>query len=419
MATIRERFSRAWNAFKNKDPSEQDIVMQPYLEGVATSVSPNHQYRRPCIDKSIANVIYERIAVDAASVSMQHIRVDDVGGFLEEMHSGLNNILSVEANIDQTAMAFTENVVYDMLSEGQVAVVPVDTSEDPRLTDSYDIYTVRTGKILQWKPQSVQLEVYNDRNGKREPIWMPKRAVAIVENPFYEVMNTPNSTLQRLIHKLALLDAIDDVNGSQRLDLLIQVPYVAKTKTKQDLAAQRLSQIEEQLDSSKLGIAYIDSTEHVTQLNRPVENQLMGQIEYLTKMLFGQLGINQEILDGTAPESVMLNYYQRTVNVVLDAVVKEYVRKFLTKTARTQNQTIRYYRDPFALTSSNAIADIADKFTRNEILSPNEVRGIVGFKPALDPKADELRNRNISQSKEEVMSEQEGEYEDAQNEMGF
>ena len=405
MATIRERFSRAWNAFKNKDPSHEDRVLEPYMMGVSSSTSPNHYYSHPMLDKTIANVIFERIAIDAASVNVQHIREDAVGGFLEEITDGLNTILTVEANIDQTARSFMENVVYDVLSEGCGVVVPVETSEDPRITDSYDIYSVRTGRILEWKPRSVRVEVYNDRDGKREPIWMPKRAVAIIENPFYEIMNTPNSTLKRLVHKLSLLDAIDDNNGSQRLDLLIQVPYVVKTQAKQDLAQKRLSQIEEQLENSRLGIAYIDSTEHVTQLNRPVENQLLEQIEYLTKMLFAQLGISQEILDGTAPESVMLNYYQRTVNTILDAVVDEYIRKFLTKTARTQRQTIRYYRDPFSLASSNAIADIADKFTRNEILSPNEVRGIVGFKPSIDPKADELRNRNISQSNDEIAAE--------------
>lgn len=405
--TFGERLQHAWNAFKNKDPAEEVIglpqVLSPETDVSYTASSYTQQYRyslRPSVDSTIAGSIYNRIATDVASVKIQHIRTDQSGGFLEEMPSGLNNILSCSANIDQTGAAFIQDLTLSLLDEGVVAAVPIDTSINPKIAGSFDIQTMRAGKIITWYPRDVQIEVYNDRNGKRQRIIMPKEKVGIIENPFYSVMNTPNSTLKRLIRKLAVMDVIDDQLGAGKMDLIIQLPYVVKTETRQKEALKRVGKLEEQLSESKYGIGYIDGTEHITQLNRSVENNLLREVEYLTSMLYSQLGINQEILSGTASEDVMTNYYKRTVDVILDAIVNEFSRKFLTKTARSQNQAIRYFRNPFNLTPTAAIADIADKFTRNEILSPNEVRGIVGFKPSGDPQADELRNRNINQAKD-------------------
>lgn len=405
--TFGERIQHAWNAFKNKDPSNDEVYAVPEalspgtdpLYSVASSYSP--QYKRglrPAVDRTIASAIYNRIATDVASVKIQHVKTDPLGGFLDEMPSGLNQVLSCSANIDQTGAAFIQDLTLSMLDEGVVAAVPVDTTINPKVSGSYDIQSIRTGKIVTWYPRDVKLEVYNDHTGRRQEIIMPKERVAIVENPFYSVMNTPNSTLKRLVRKLAVMDTIDDQLGAGKMDLIIQLPYVVKTETRQKEALKRVSKLEEQLSESKYGIGYIDGTEHITQLNRSVENNLLREVEYLTSMLYSQLGLNQEILSGTANEETMVNYYKRTIDVILDAIVNEFSRKFLTKTARTQHQTIRYFRDPFNLTPTSSIAEIADKFTRNEILTPNEVRGIVGFKPASDPQADELRNRNINQA---------------------
>lgn len=402
--SFRDRLAHAWNAFRNKDPSYQAKTNDVFYNGgVVSSYRPDR--RRPNFffgaDQTIAIAICNRIATDAASVVIHHCRLDETGGFIEEIPSGLNECLTVSANIDQTGRAFIQDLVMSMLDEGVIAAVPVDTSINPMLSNSYDINSLRVGKILQWYPERVQLEVYNERKGIKESIYMPKTKVAIIENPFYAVMNEPNSIMKRLTKKMAQLDVIDDQTSSGKMDLIIQLPYTVKSETKQNQAEIRRKKIEEQLTNSKYGIAYIDGTERVIQLNRPVENNLLAQIEYLTSMLYSQLGITQEILNGTASEDTMTNYYKRTIDVILTAIVDEFSRTFLTKTARTQRQAIRFYRDPFSLTPTNAIADIADKFTRNEILSPNEVRGIVGFKPSMDPQSNELRNRNINQSVDE------------------
>ena len=399
--TIGERLQHAWNAFRNKDPAKE-ILSYDYDRGVMSYSQPHRTHHYITTDKTIATAIYNRISTDVASYNIQHIRTDHIGRYLEVMDSGLNNCLNIEANIDQAGAAFIQDLVLSMLDEGVVAAIPVDTSINPMNTNSFDIETMRVGKIVGWQPRHVKCEVYNDTTGQRETLYLAKDKVAIIENPFYTVMNEPNSVLQRLIRKLALLDAIDEQSGAGTLDLIIQLPYVVKSETRQKQANKRRGEIVDQLENSKYGIAYIDGTEKVVQLNRPVENNLMTQIEYLTSMLYGQLGIDKDILSGTASEDTMTNYYVRTINPILDAITDEFIRKFLTKTARTQGQTIRYFRDPFRLTPTNAIADIADKFTRNEILTPNEVRGIVGFLPAEDPAADELRNRNISQSNVEL-----------------
>lgn len=398
--TFIKRLRHAWNAFNNKDPIT-DFPREVY--SVVSTYRPdrNRTFFRGT-DQTIAIAIYTRIATDCASAVVRHCRVDDVGGFIEEMDSGLNQCLTVSANIDQTGKAFIQDVVMSMLDEGTVAMVPIDTSINPMVSNSFDILTMRTGKILQWYPDHVLLDVYNDRKGIKEQIKMSKEKIAIIENPFYSIMNEPNSILKRLVSKMAMLDTVDEQVSSGKLDLLIQLPYSTKSDTRQQQAELRRRQLEEQLKDSKYGVAWIDASEHVTQLNRPVENNLLNQIQYLTSMLYGQLGMTEDILNGTASEEVMVNYYRRTVDVILTAIVDELSRKFLTKTARTQGQAIKYYRDPFSLTPTSAIADIADKFTRNEILTPNEVRGIVGFRPATDPQADELRNRNISQASSTV-----------------
>ena len=409
--SVGRRLKNAWNVFRNKDPSDQTVGGVDAGGGVVSSFRPDKiRSFHYGVDQTIATAIYTRIATDASSVIMHHCRLDYVGGFVEEIDSGLNNCLTVSANVDQTGQAFLQDVVMSILDEGVIAVVPVDTIENPLETNSYDILSMRVGKVTQWWPSKVQIELYDDRRGIRDFVILPKEKVAIVENPFYAIMNEPNSVLKRLTRKLALLDAIDEASSSGKLDLIIQLPYVTKSKTRQDQAEKRRKQLEDQLANSKYGIGYIDGTERITQLNRAVENNLMSQIEYLTHMVYSQLGMTQEILNGTASEETMTNYYKRTIDVILSAIAKEFSRKFLTKTARTQMQAIKFYRDPFSLTPTNAIADIADKFTRNEILSPNEVRGIVGFKPSLDPKANELRNRNISQSSEDIAAQNEGIY---------
>lgn len=397
MPTFTERLQHAWNAFNNKDPT----VKEPAYNGGFSYYNPDRRRIRFGNEKTIVTSIINRIAADVAAVDMKHVRLDENGRYRETIESGLNECLTVEANIDQTGRAFVQDAIESMLGEGAVALVPVDTSFSPVDSNSYDILSMRTGKIIEWMPKHVRLSVYNDRIGKREDIVLPKKMVAIVENPFYSVMNEPNSTLQRLIRKLSLLDAIDEQSGSGKLDLIIQLPYVIKTDARRQQAENRRKDIENQLSGSKYGIAYTDGTERITQLNRPVENNLMKQIEYLTETLMGQLGITNEILNGTANETTMLNYNNRVIAVICTAFVESMRRTFLTKTARTRGQSIMFFQDPFKLVPISSLADIADKFTRNEILSPNEVRGIIGFKPVDDPQADELRNRNINQSGEE------------------
>ena len=348
-------------------------------------------------ERSIVTSVFNRIALDAAAISIQHVKLDDNGRFVSSVGSGLNNCLTVEANIDQTARAFIHDIVMSMMDEGCVAIVPVDTTLNPEVTGSYDIVTMRVGQVLSWYPQHVKVRVYNDRRGEKEDILVPKSVVGIVENPLYAVMNEPNSTLQRLIRKLNLLDAVDEQAGSGKLDLIIQLPYVIKTEARRAQAEKRRKDIEEQLSGSKYGIAYTDGTEHIVQLNRAVENNLMTQIEYLTSMLYSQLGITKGVMDGSADEQTMLNYYNRTIEPILSAIVDEMKRKFLTKTARSQLQSISFFRDPFKLVPAAVLAEIADKLTRNEIMSSNEIRQIIGLKPSKDPKADELRNKNLSE----------------------
>jgi hypothetical protein len=341
--------------------------------------------------------VYNRLALDASSIDIRHVRLDENNRFLSVIDSGLNGCLAVEANVDQTGRAFMQDVIMSMLDEGCVAIVPVDTTFNPEITGSYDVHSMRTGKILEWRPKHIRVRVYNEKTGLKEDIAMPKNAVGIVENPLYAVINEPNSTMQRLIRKLNLLDAVDEQSGSGKLDLIIQLPYIIKTEARRQQAEKRRNDIEDQLAGSKYGIAYTDGTERVTQLNRPVENNLMKQIEYLTSMLYGQLGITQSVLDGTADDKTMLNYHNRTIEPILSAVVDEMTRKFLTKTARSQRQSIFFFRDPFRLVPVNDLSEIADKFTRNEIMTSNEIRQIIGMKPAVDPKADELRNKNLSE----------------------
>lgn len=393
MSTITERFKNAWSAFTSRDPTLEPKYA--YYEGSA--YRPDRRFFRRGNERSIVTAVYNRIAIDAASVGIRHVRVDQNGNFSEEVRSKLNEALSTEANIDQTGRAMIQDLVMSMLDEGVVALVPTYTSANPIFNDSYEIYNLRVARITKWFPQHVRVNLYDDRTGKHREVTLPKKMVAIIENPLYSVMNEPNSTLQRLIRKLNLLDSIDEQSGSGKLDLIIQLPYVIKTESRRQQAEQRRKDIEMQLAGSKYGIAYTDGTERITQLNRPVENNLMKQIEYLTSMLYGQLGITEEVINGTADEKVMLNYHNRTIEPILSAIVGEAERKFLTVTARTQNQAIKFFRDPFKLVPVNDLAEIADKFTRNEILSSNEIRGIIGYKPVDDPRADELRNKNLNQ----------------------
>ena len=384
------RLKHAWNAFTGTDYTTYQDVGPGY--------SSRHDRIRLTKgnERSIITSVYNRIALDVAALNVQHIRLDENGRFLSVIQDGLNTCLTVEANIDQTARAFIQDIVVSMLDEGCVAIVPVDTTYDPSVTGSYDIQTMRVGKILDWYPQHVRVRLYNERTGAKENILVPKSTVAIVENPLYAVVNEPNSTMQRLIRKLNLLDVIDEQSGSGKLDLIIQLPYVIKTEAKRQQAENRRKDIEAQLSGTKYGIAYADGTERITQLNRSVNNNLMSQIEYLTSMLYSQLGITQSILDGTADEKTMLNYNNRTIEPIISAIVDEMKRKFLTKTARSQSQSISFFRDPFKLVPVNDIAEIADKFTRNEIMTSNEIRQVIGMKPSDDPRADELRNKNLS-----------------------
>lgn len=390
------RLKHAWNVFRSRDPTS---------EFRDTGASYYNRPDRPRFtrgnERSITTSVLNRIALDASAIDILHVRLDKNGRFLEEINSGLNNCLALSANTDQTGRAFKQDVVMSMLDEGCVAIVPTDTTMNPKITDSYDVETMRVGKIIQWRPQHVQVRLYNEQTGKKEELWLPKKMVAIVENPLYAVMNEPNSTMQRLIHKLGLLDITDEQTASGKLDLIIQLPYVIKTDARRQQAENRRKDIEMQLAGSKYGIAYTDGTEKITQLNRSLDNNLMKQVEYLTNQLYSQLGITQTILDGTADEKTMLNYYSRTIEPIVSAIADEMKRKFLTKTARTQNQSIEFFRNPFKLVPVNDIAEIADKFTRNEIMTSNEIRQIVGMKPSDDPKADELRNSNIAETKED------------------
>ena len=394
---ITDRLQHAWNAFLNND------VRTRYQDmGYYSSYKPDRVKFTRGNERSIVTSVYNRLALDASAMSIKHVRLDDNGRFTEEINSGLQNCLNVEANIDQTGRAFLQDVVMSMLDEGCVAIVPVDTTLNPNLSGSYDINTMRTAKILEWYPAHVRVRLYNDRKGIHEELILPKANVAIIENPLYAVINEPNSTMQRLIRKLNLLDVVDEQTSSGKLDLIIQLPYVIKSEARRKQADERRKDIEMQLSGSKYGIAYTDGTERITQLNRPAENNLMGQVEYLTNMLYSQLGLTQSILDGSADDKTMLNYYNRTIEPILAAIVDEIKRKFLTKTARAQKQTIMYFRDPFKLVPVNDIAEIADKFTRNEIMTSNEIRQIVGMKPSKDPEADELRNKNLNKSAEEM-----------------
>ena len=397
---IGSRFKHAWNAFvNNRDPTVY------YRD-----TGPGYSYRpdRPRLtrgnERSIVTSVYNRIALDVASVNIQHCKLDEDGRYLRTIDSSLNKCLNLTANIDQTGRAFVQDIVMSMLDEGCVAIVPVDTTADPKLTESYDILSMRTGKILEWFPKDVRVRLYNEEKGQKEDIILPKRTIGIIENPLYAVINEPNSTMQRLIRKLSLLDVTDEQTASGKLDLIIQLPYIIKSEARRQQAEQRRKEIEMQLAGSKYGIAYTDGTEKITQLNRSVENNLMKQVEYLTNLLLSQLGITQAILDGTADDKTMLNYYSRTIEPIVAAIVDEMERKFLSKTARSQNQSIKFFRDPFKLVPVNDIAEIADKFTRNEIMTSNEIRQIVGLKPSDDPKADQLINSNLNQPEKEKSS---------------
>ncbi len=392
---LTNRLRRGWNAFMNKDPT------YPFMDyGMGSSYRPDRVRLSRGHERSIITSIFNKIALDVASVNIMHVRLDGDGRFLAPIDSGLNACLTLSANIDQTARSFIQDAVLSMFDEGCVALVPVDTDLDPKLTTGYDILSMRTGRVVTWYPNLVRLSLYNDRSGRREEITLPKESVAIVENPFYAVMNEPNSTLQRLIRKLNILDAIDEQSGSGKMDLIVQLPYLAKTTLKKREAESRLRQVEEQLRGSKYGIAYLDATEKVIQLNRPVENNMMTQIEYLTNTLYGQLGITQSIMDGTADEKTMRNYMNRTVEQIVSAIVDEMKRTFLSKKARTQGQSIMYFNDPFKLVPATEFGNLANSLKQSEILSSNELRQLMGLKPVQDPRADKLLNSNINKTDE-------------------
>lgn len=398
---ITDRLQHAWNAFLDNDRR------RPYqYMGHSSYNKPDRVRFTRGNERSIVTSVYNRLALDVAAIGIKHVRLDENGRYTEEINSGLQNCLNVEANIDQTGRAFLQDVVMSMLDEGCVAIVPVDTTINPNVSGSYEINTMRVGKILEWYPAHVRVRLYNDQKGIHEEVTLPKSTVGIIENPLYAVINEHNSTMQRLIRKLNLLDVVDEQSGSGKLDLIIQLPYVIKSEARRKQAEDRRKDIEMQLAGSKYGIAYTDGTERITQLNRPAENNLMHQIEYLTNMLYSQLGLTQAILDGSADDKTMLNYYNRTIEPIIAAIVDEMKRKFLTKTARAQRQSLMFFRDPFKLVPVSEIAEIADKFTRNEIMSSNEIRQIVGIKPSDDPAADELRNKNLNQSTEEMKSQE-------------
>ena len=397
------RLKHAWNAFiNNKDPTINYGVL-----GSSYYYRPDRQRFTGGNERTIVTSVYNRIALDVSAVEIKHVRIDENDRYKETINSGINSCFNTEANIDQTGRAFIQDIVMSMLDEGCVAIVPIDTTTSPVNSNTYDILSMRTGKILQWYPNHVQVRVYNEKTGNKEDIILPKSSVGIIENPLYAVINEPNSTMQRLIRKLSLLDAVDEQSGSGKLDLIIQLPYTIKTEARRKQAEMRRKEIEMQLTGSKYGIAYTDGTEHITQLNRPIENNLMKQIEYLTSMLYSQLGITTAILDGSADEKTMLNYYNRTIEPIISAIVCEAKRKFLTKTARSQRQSFLFFRDPFKLVPISQIADIADKFTRNEIASSNEIRQCIGMKPSKDPKADMLINSNLNQPEANKIAEQE------------
>lgn len=404
------RLKHAWNAFINN----KDSTINYGILGSSYYYRPDRQRFTGGNERTIVTSVYNRIALDVSAVEIKHVRIDENDRYKETINSGINSCFNTEANIDQTGRAFIQDIVMSMLDEGCVAIVPIDTTTSPVNSNTYDILSMRTGKILQWYPNHVQVRVYNEKTGNKEDIILPKSSVGIIENPLYAVINEPNSTMQRLIRKLSLLDAVDEQSGSGKLDLIIQLPYTIKTEARRKQAEMRRKEIEMQLTGSKYGIAYTDGTEHITQLNRPIENNLMKQIEYLTSMLYSQLGITQSILDGTADEKTMLNYYSRTIEPIISAIVDEMKRKFLTKTARSQGQSFLFFRDPFKLVPINDIANVADTFTRNEILSSNEIRQLIGIKPSSDPKADMLRNSNLNQADQEIVQEEEtpSEYDD-------
>lgn len=399
--SVGSRFKNAWNAFRNREPTKvfQDI-------GYGYSYRPDRFRLTRGNERSIVTSVYNRIALDVAAIDIRHVQLDAEGQFCDVVQSGLNNCLSTETNLDQTGRAFIQDAVMSMMDEGCIAIVPVDTDDDPDDTTGYQILSMRVGRIRDWYPKHIRVELYNEETGRKQDIVVPKSTVAIVENPLYAVINEPNSTMQRLIRKLNLLDAVDEQSSSGKLDLIIQLPYVIKTEARRKQAEKRRKDIEQQLAGSKYGIAYTDCTERITQLNRSLENNLMKQIEYLTSMLYSQLGITQSILDGTADDKTMLNYYNRTIEPIIAAIVDEMKRKFLSKTARSQNKSIKFFRDPFKLVPVADLAEISDKFTRNEIATSNEIRQVIGWKPSDDPKADELRNSNLSQPNESPIREE-------------
>lgn len=398
MGFFSDKLQHAWNIFTNKDPTDLSSIGGP-----TSSYRPDRPIPTMGKNQTIINSIINRIAMDIATININHVRVDDNNRFLDIIDSGLNECLSLSANLDQTSMAFIQDVVISMLDEGVVAIIPVDMETDPKLSGGFDIKSLRTASILEWRPDHVRVRVYNEKTGLKEDIEVPKRLACIIENPLYTVMNAPNSTMKRLIRKMYLLDMVDEQNSSGKLDLIIQLPYIVKSEARRQQAENRRKDIEMQLTGSKYGIAYTDGTEKITQLNRPVENNLFQQVEYLTNSLYSQLGMTPAIIDGTADEKTMLNYYNRTIDPIINAIILEMKRKFLTKTARSRKQSIMYFRNQFTLASVSEIAEIADKFTRNEIASSNDIRQLIGWKPSDDPSADELRNKNLNRSDNEVV----------------
>lgn len=411
MGFFSDKLQHAWNIFTNRDPTDLSSIGGP-----TSSYRPDRPIPTMGKNQTIINSIINRIAMDIATININHVRVDDNNRFLDIIDSGLNECLSLSANLDQTSMAFIQDVVISMLDEGVVAIIPVDMETDPKLSGGFDIKSLRTASILEWRPDHVRVRVYNEKTGLKEDIEVPKRLTCIIENPLYTVMNAPNSTMKRLIRKMYLLDMVDEQNSSGKLDLIIQLPYIVKSEARRQQAENRRKDIEMQLTGSKYGIAYTDGTEKITQLNRPVENNLFQQVEYLTNSLYSQLGMTPAIIDGTADEKTMLNYYNRTIDPIINAIILEMKRKFLTKTARSRKQSIMYFRNQFTLASVTEIAEIADKFTRNEIASSNDIRQLIGWKPSNDPSADELRNKNLNRSQQEIPQVEEHD-EEGQNEV--
>lgn len=395
---ILDGIQHAWNAFRNRNERGYPY----YYYGHSSNIRPDRVRLTTGNERSMVSSIYNRLAIDVAAVPIQHVRLDENGRYLETIFSGLNDVLTTSANIDQTGRALMQDITMSLFDEGCVAIVPVDTTLDPMVTGGYDITSMRTGQILEWFPEHVRVRLYNEKKGLKEELILPKKTIAIIENPLYAVMNEPNSTLKRLIRKLNILDVIDEQSGSGKLDLIIQLPYTIKSPARKKQAEERRLAIEEQLAGSKYGIAYTDGTEKVTQLNRPAENNLMTQIQYLTSMLYSQLGLTESVFDGTADDATMLNYFNRTIEPVLSAIMDEMKRKFITKTARTQRQSLMFFRDAFKLVPVESLADIADKFTRNEILTSNEMRAVIGYKPVSDPRADELRNKNLNAKNDQL-----------------